>query len=118
MRKINENQKVTLTFGQLKRLVKESEGADKAKVLYDGHHDPENWEYIFAMYQDIGTTPYILAANNEEELVDFMTDNDWGFDDENQCREYVKWLCSFERGETRDEDDFYHDHVVGYTIRL
>ena len=116
--KINENQKVTLTLGQLKRLVKESSTAGEAKIIYDGYHDPETWEYIFAIYGDDEKVPYIFAANSEEELVNFMTGDDWSFDDDNQCREFVDWLCSFEHGEKRDQDDFYHDYVIGYIIRL
>ena len=116
--KINENQKVTLTLGQLKKLVKESRGTGKAKIIYDGYHDPANWKYMFAMYDDTGVLPLIIAANNEEELVNFMSIDDWGFDDENQCREFAEWLCSLGHGETRDQDDFYHDHVVGFVIRL
>ncbi len=45
MKKINENQKVTLTLGQLKRLVKETRYSDKLKDLDDpAYHDsPEQY---------------------------------------------------------------------------
>jgi len=91
MKKINENAKVTLTIGQLKKLVKESYDSDKGERIFSGF---SKCERVFAL-GDEGEGVHIFGANSADGLANVFAETM----DENEAREFADWLWDFDLGD-------------------
>ena len=106
--KISENQKVTLTLGQLKRLVKESRVIDNNKNIMDlddseltimlkgteGH--PDGWGYMSKFFDSV------------DSALEFC-------DEEHNDRDSIKSVLVHKGDKTLEYDNFWGGRIMGTT---
>ena len=104
MKRINENQKVTLTFGQLKKLVKESQEWVGKWNAIDGHPDGGEMDAEFEGYCD-------CCGEYVDDPSRLNTLYGWFINDESCRTDNDEWNNRIDSIAAKMDDDMYEEFV-------